>query len=78
MTLVRSCVARALTQMAILNITTCTLWLAFSHRCISMLRQRTLDVVEAVAAWHRRVGNPEPFVYYGNDYLANIGGLSET
>ncbi|MEW5314079.1 MAG: hypothetical protein WDW38_005602 [Sanguina aurantia] len=43
------------------------------YRCISMLRQRTLDVVEAVAAWHRRVGNPEPFVYYGNDYLANIG-----
>lgn len=42
-----------------------------------MLRQRTLDVVEAIAAWHRRVGNPEPFVYYGNDYLANIGELSE-
>lgn len=43
-----------------------------------MLRQRTLDVVEAIAAWHRRVGSPEPFVYYGNDYLANIGELSET
>ena len=42
-------------------------------RLVGTLRQRTLDAVEAIAAWHRKTGSPDPFVYYGADYLACVG-----
>lgn len=37
------------------------------------LRQRTLDTVEGIAAWRRKVSPSEPFIYYGADYLAGEG-----
>jgi hypothetical protein len=40
---------------------------------VGQLRQRTLDVVEAIAAWHRRTMSGSPFMYYGRNYLAGIG-----
>ncbi|KAG2429849.1 hypothetical protein HXX76_010631 [Chlamydomonas incerta] len=43
------------------------------YRLVGTLRQRTLDAVESIAAWRRKVSPSEPFVYYGVDYLAAIG-----
>ncbi|KAG1672708.1 hypothetical protein FOA52_005185 [Chlamydomonas sp. UWO 241] len=43
------------------------------YRLIANLRQRTLDAVEAIGAWHRKTHTAAPFVYYGADYLAGIG-----
>lgn len=43
------------------------------YRLVGTLRSRTIEVVEAIASWRRKVSPDEPFVYYGVDYLANIG-----
>ncbi len=44
------------------------------YRLVGTLRQRTLDAVECIGAWQRKSGrSSEPFIYYGTDYLANIG-----
>lgn len=43
------------------------------YRLVQQLRARTLDCVEALAAWHRRTGSTAPFMYYGANYLASIG-----
>ncbi|EFJ48469.1 hypothetical protein VOLCADRAFT_90723 [Volvox carteri f. nagariensis] len=43
------------------------------YRLVGTLRQRTLDVIEAIAAWRRKVNPADPFIYYGVDYLAAIG-----
>ncbi|KXZ53645.1 hypothetical protein GPECTOR_6g562 [Gonium pectorale] len=43
------------------------------YRLVSSLRQRTLDAVESIAAWRRKVSPTEPFIYFGVDYLAGIG-----
>ncbi|GFR44089.1 hypothetical protein Agub_g5251, partial [Astrephomene gubernaculifera] len=43
------------------------------YRLVATLRQRTLDAVEAIAAWRRKVSPTDPFIYFGVDYLAAIG-----
>ena len=43
------------------------------YRLVGQLRQRTLDAIECIAAWKRKTRSPEPFIYYGNDYLGGIG-----
>ncbi|GIL82880.1 hypothetical protein Vretimale_8381 [Volvox reticuliferus] len=43
------------------------------YRLVGTLRQRTLDVIESIAAWRRKVNPTDPFIYYGVDYLAAIG-----
>ncbi len=43
------------------------------YRLVGQLRSRTLDVVETLAAWHRRSQTAEHFVYYGSPYMLNIG-----
>ncbi|GIL54900.1 hypothetical protein Vafri_10603 [Volvox africanus] len=43
------------------------------YRLVGTLRQRTLDVIESIAAWRRKVNPSDPFIYYGVDYLAAIG-----
>eukprot|EP00798_Chlamydomonas_sp_ICE-L_P014827 gene14827-20880_t len=43
------------------------------YRLVGNLRGRTLDTVEVIAAWKRKTNSPEPFVYYGKDYLATVG-----
>ncbi|GLI67280.1 hypothetical protein VaNZ11_011465, partial [Volvox africanus] len=43
------------------------------YRLVGTLRQRTLDVIESIAAWRRKVNPSDPFIYYGVDYLATIG-----
>lgn len=43
------------------------------YRLIGTLRQRTLDCIECIVAWRRKTKATEPFIYYGKDYMANIG-----
>lgn len=48
-------------------------YMVHACRLVSQLRARTLDVVEALAAWHRHAQSPEPFMYNGAPYMMNIG-----
>lgn len=43
------------------------------YRLVGTLRQRTIEAVEAIGAWHRKTHSDLPFVYYGVDYLGTIG-----
>lgn len=50
------------------------LYFVLPGRLVANLRLKTLDVIEAHAAWQRKVsGPPEAFTYRGRPYLTHMG-----